>query len=165
LDIGTGSGCIAISLAKHLPKAKIFGLDVSNEALNIANQNAELNAVEVEFIKANILEQPTFKTHFDIIVSNPPYIREKEKELMKANVLMNEPHLALFVIDENPLLFYRAISKFAVNNLSKKGLLFFEINEYLGNNMIALLNDNDFGTIELKQDIFKKDRMIKGVKN
>ena len=165
LDIGTGSGCIAISLAKHLPKAKIFGLDVSNEALNIAKQNAQLNAVDVEFIEANILEQPTFKTPFDIIVSNPPYVREKEKELMKANVLMNEPHLALFVNDANPLLFYEAISEFAVNNLSKKGLLFFEINEYLGNSMIALLNNNNFGTIELKQDIFKKDRMIKGVKN
>ena len=162
LDIGTGSGCIAISLAKHIKKAKVYALDVSSEALKIAKINAQLNNVNIEFIEASILEQPIINAKFDIIVSNPPYVREKEKELMKSNVLDNEPHLALFVKDENPLLFYDAISQFAINNLSKKGLLFFEINEYLGNDMIALLNHNNFSNIELKQDIFKKDRMIKG---
>ena len=162
LDIGTGSGCIAISLAKHIKKAKVYALDVSSEALKIAKINAQLNNVNIEFIEASILEQPIINGKYDIIVSNPPYVREKEKELMKSNVLDNEPHLALFVKDENPLLFYDAISQFAINNLSKKGLLFFEINEYLGNDMIALLNHNNFSNIELKQDIFKKDRMIKG---
>lgn len=165
LDIGTGSGCIAISLAKHIKKAKVYALDVSSEALKIAKINAQLNNVNIEFIEASILEQPIINAKFDIIVSNPPYVREKEKELIKSNVLDNEPHLALFVKDENPLLFYEAISQFAVNNLSKKGVLFFEINEYLGNDMIALLNHNNFSNIQLKQDIFKKDRMIKGVLN
>lgn len=169
LDIGTGSGCIAISLAKNLPNAKVYALDVSAEALKTANQNATLNDVNVEFVEANILttghaEFVSVSHKFDIIVSNPPYVREQEKEQMKANVLENEPHLALFVKDKNPLLFYEAIAKFASSNLTKEGLLFFEINEYLGNNMIHLLNRNNFKNIELKQDIFKKDRMIKGIK-
>lgn len=169
LDIGTGSGCIAISLAKHLPKAKIFALDVSEEALHIAEQNARLNGVELEFINKDIFSISKSKLNtsfkFDIIVSNPPYVREQEKIYMKANVINNEPHLALFVKDEDPLLFYKAISEFAVHNLSKNGLLFFEINEYLGNDMISLLNNKEFKNIELKQDIFKKDRMIKGALN
>lgn len=170
LDIGTGSGCIAISLAKLLPNAKVYALDVSSEALKVAKQNAELNAVEIEFIEADILktEDGSWKTEaieFDIIVSNPPYVRELEKELMKPNVLNNEPHLALFVKDEDPLLFYRTITKFAVSKLSENGMLFFEINEFLGNNMIQLFVENNFSNIELKQDIFKKDRMIKGVNN
>jgi release factor glutamine methyltransferase len=170
LDIGTGSGCIAVSLAKYLPNAKVYALDVSKEALVIAKENADLNKVDVTFIEADILsicdaEFVSASHKFDIIVSNPPYVREKEKQHMKPNVLDNEPHLALFVKDENPLLFYNAITQFAVINLIEKGLLLFEINEYLGNDMIQLLNDNNFSNIELKQDIFKKDRMIKGVKN
>ncbi|WP_100615570.1 peptide chain release factor N(5)-glutamine methyltransferase [Confluentibacter citreus] len=163
LDIGTGSGCIAISLAANLKNAKVYALDVSKEALNIARQNAELNHVEVTFIEADILKtEGVSDLKFDIIVSNPPYVRELEKGQMKPNVLNNEPHLALFVEDENPLQFYKAITKFAVNNLKDNGMLFFEINEYLGNEMIQLLKDHNFGNIELKQDIFKKDRMIKG---
>ncbi|WP_242157673.1 peptide chain release factor N(5)-glutamine methyltransferase [Aestuariivivens sediminis] len=162
LDIGTGSGCIAISLATHLPHAKVFALDVSEEALKVAKANAKLNNVEVFFFKEDILKQEHSDLEFDIIVSNPPYVREKEMQLMKPNVLNNEPHLALFVKNEDPLLFYHAISKFAVNNLSKKGLLFFEINEYLGNEMRALLGEYGFTTIQLKQDLFKKDRMIMG---
>jgi release factor glutamine methyltransferase len=171
LDIGTGSGCIAISLAKHLPQAKVYALDISKEALKIAKQNADLNEVAVTFLEADILKPKVnwnleFKSlEFDIIVSNPPYIREQEKELMKPNVLENEPHLALFVNDENPLIFYQTITQFAIKNLRKNGMLLFEINEYLGNDMIQLLNQNNFKNIELKQDIFKKDRMIKGVKN
>ena len=168
LDIGTGSGCIAISLAKNLPNAKVYALDVSAEALKIAKQNADLNDVNVEFIEADILKtedgRQKIVAKFNIIVSNPPYIRAQEKELMKANVIDNEPHLALFVKDKNPLLFYEAITQFASNNLTNEGQLFFEINEYLGNAMIELLNDNDFRNIELKQDIFRKDRMIKGEK-
>lgn len=166
LDIGTGSGCIAIALAKNLPNAKVYALDVSKEALKIAKQNAELNHVEIEFIEADILtcrdtELVSASHKFDIIVSNPPYIRTEEKLQMKNNVLNNEPHLALFVNDENPLLFYEAISSFATHKLNPNGMLFFEINEYLGNDMIRLLNRNEFKNIELKQDMFKKDRMIK----
>jgi len=168
LDIGTGSGCIAISLAKNLPKAKVYALDVSAKALIIAKQNAKVNNVNVKFIEADILKKGDggleADVKFDIIVSNPPYVREQEKELMKANVLDNEPHLALFVKDEDPLIFYEAITKYASNNLTREGQLFFEINEYLGNAMIDLLKNNNFNNIELKQDIFKKDRMIKGIK-
>ncbi len=168
LDIGTGSGCIAISLAKNLPNAEVYALDVSAKAIKTAKRNAKLNEVILEFIEADVLNAEEVKqnidVNFDIIVSNPPYVRVKEKALMKPNVLDNEPHLALFVEDENPLLFYKAISQFATSNLNSKGQLFFEINEYLGNDMIVLLNKNDFQKIELKQDIFKKDRMIKGIK-
>ena len=169
LDIGTGSGCIAVSLAKSLPNAKVYALDVSKEALKIAMQNAELNHVAVEFIEADILNITTYGSDFknlkfDLIVSNPPYVREQEKEFMTPNVVNNEPHLALFVKDENPLQFYQAITQFALDNLNKEGVLFFEINEYLGHDMIQLLKNNNFNNIELKQDIFKKDRMIKGEK-
>ncbi|MEN3322450.1 peptide chain release factor N(5)-glutamine methyltransferase [Mariniflexile soesokkakense] len=174
LDVGTGSGCIAISLAKNLTNAKVYALDVSKEAINMAKKNAQSNNVDVEFIEADILKPETWNSvpitininrmNFDVIVSNPPYVREQEKQLMKPNVLNNEPHLALFVKDENPLLFYKAITEFSVENLAKNGELFFEINEYLGKEMIQLLVDNNFNNIELKQDIFKKDRMIKGIK-
>lgn len=166
LDIGTGSGCIAISLAKNLPNAKVYALDISEKALKMAKQNAKLNNVKVDFFQVDILNSSNLNhVKFDIIVSNPPYVRELEKQFMKPNVLDNEPHLALFVKDDNPLLFYKAITEFAVNNLSKNGLLFFEINEYLGTDMIDLLYHKNFSNIELKQDIFKKDRMIKGVLN
>ena len=169
LDIGTGSGCIAVSLAKNLPEAKIYALDVSSKAIDVAKQNAEINGVGIEFIEADILidnpsEIDSLQGKFDIIVSNPPYVREKEKQLMKPNVLQNEPHLALFVKDEKPLLFYEAITRFASKHLNSNGQLFFEINEYLGSDMIVLLNASKFEHIELKQDIFKKDRMIKGIK-
>ncbi|WP_157208756.1 peptide chain release factor N(5)-glutamine methyltransferase [Mariniflexile maritimum] len=176
LDIGTGSGCIAIALAKKWPKASVYALDVSADALKMAKQNAALNKVEVVFVEADILgmqgkipsaDEPRLKLNelkFDIIVSNPPYVRELEKQYMKPNVLNNEPHLALFVKDENPLVFYKTITEFAVRNLSKNGLLFFEINEFLAKDTIQLLVANHFSSIELKQDIFKKDRMIKGVK-
>ena len=169
LDVGTGSGCIAIALAKHLPEAKVYALDVSDEALKIAKQNADLNKVTIHCIEKDILEVETYVLdgciQFDIIVSNPPYVRNLEKEAMKANVLQHEPHLALFVDDNNPLQFYKAISEFAVNNLTKKGLLFFEINEYLGTEMKHLFEANQFKSIALKQDIFGKDRMMKGVKS
>lgn len=171
LDIGTGTGCIAVSLAKQLQKAKVYALDVSKQALATAKINATLNGVDVEFIEADILKEEADlgvglgNLKFDIIVSNPPYVREQEKKQMKSNVLDNEPHLALFVKDENPLLFYKAIIRFATHNLKQAGTLFFEINEYLGNDMIHLLHKNNYSYIELKQDIFKKDRMIKAVKN
>ena len=165
LDIGTGSGCIAVSLAKHFPKAKIYALDVSKKALETAKYNAKLNNVEITFIEADILETQSLNNlKFDIIVSNPPYVRDQEKSMMKPNVLEHEPHLALFVRDHDALQFYKAITEFSLNNLVENGALFFEINEHLGKDMIELLVSNHFSEIELKQDIFKKDRMIKGVK-
>lgn len=169
LDIGTGSGCIAISLTKSLPNAKVYALDISKKALNVAKKNAELNLVDVTFIEADILDPKTWNDDFknlifDIIVSNPPYVREQEKGLMENNVIKNEPHLALFVENNNPLQFYQAISQFAVNNLSLHGSLYFEINEYLGEQMKQLLNTFNFKKIELKQDVFGKDRMIKAIK-
>ncbi|WP_406684138.1 peptide chain release factor N(5)-glutamine methyltransferase [Seonamhaeicola sp. MEBiC1930] len=164
LDIGTGSGCIAISLAKNLPNAQVYALDVSRGALTIAKQNAELNKVKVEFIESDILSWKTKEQNlkFDTIVSNPPYVRMQEKELMKPNVLDNEPHLALFVDDNNQLLFYDTICDFAKVNLNENGKLFFEINEFLGDKMTDLLKKNNYKYIELRQDIFKKDRMVKG---
>jgi len=169
LDIGTGSGCIAVSLAKNLIHAQVYALDVSHDALEVAKRNATLNNVSVEFIEADILNLETWNTafknlKFDIIVSNPPYVRELEKAQMKSNVVNNEPHIALFVENEDPLIFYKAITKYAVDNLTTKGYLFFEINEYLGKPMTQLLKSFNFNGIELKQDIFKKDRMIKGTK-
>lgn len=160
IDIGTGSGCIAIALAKNLPHSKVVGLDVSQEALNIAKQNATLNKIDVQFIRQDILDSTTLSQKFDVIVSNPPYVRILEKQEIKKNVLDNEPHLALFVDDNNPLLFYDKITDFAKENLKPNGLLFFEINQYLGNETIALLKNKGFKNIELRKDIFENDRMI-----
>ncbi|MBC3759756.1 peptide chain release factor N(5)-glutamine methyltransferase [Hyunsoonleella sp. SJ7] len=167
LDIGTGSGCIAVSLAKNLQNAKVYALDVSEKALEVAKENADLNAVDVIFIKADILSLENrwnlgfYTLEFDIIVSNPPYVRELEKNIMKPNVLDNEPHLALFVKDQDPLLFYRAISEFSKTALNENGQLFFEINEYLGQETVALLEQKNYNNIELRKDIFGKDRMVK----
>ena len=167
LDIGTGSGCIAISLAKNLPDCKIVALDVSSEALKVAKENAKLNNVEVQFIEADILNWnlELDNLEFDVIVSNPPYVRALEKNQMRKNVLDFEPHLALFVEDEDSLLFYRKIIKLSNKILNPKGQLFFEINEYLGKETVKLLRDNGFEEIELKSDIFGKDRIIKGIKS
>ena len=166
LDIGTGSGCIPVTLAKHLPKASVFSLDISTKALEIAEANAVLNKVNVTFLEQDVLTllpQQFVETYgtFDIIVSNPPYVRNQEKIMMKANVLNYEPHLALFVDDKTPLLFYNAICNLALQALKPDGSLFFEINEYLGSSMLQLLEDKNFEKIELKKDIFGKDRMIK----
>jgi release factor glutamine methyltransferase len=164
LDIGTGSGCIAVTLAKKLPNAKLFALDVSAEALKLATINAETNEVEVEFIEADILDWDFGDLEFDIIVSNPPYVRELEKEAMSANVLNHEPHLALFVKDDDALLFYRTITAVANKILKPKGQLFFEINENLGEDTKQLLVDAGYENIELKQDVFDKNRMLKAIK-
>jgi len=169
LDIGTGSGCIAIALAKNLPNAKVYALDVSKEALKVAKQNAEINKVDINFIEASILDDTCHlafeaESNFDIIVSNPPYVRNLEKEEIKPNVLDNEPHLALFVEDDNPLLFYRAITNFAIKKLKDKGSLYFEINQYLGEETQQLLVDANFEAIELLKDLNGNDRMLKGEK-
>ncbi len=162
LDIGTGSGCIAISLANNIPNAAVFAIDVSPEALETAKKNAENNQVSVTFLEKNILETFDLEQEFDIIVSNPPYVRNLEKEEIKKNVLEYEPHLALFVADDNALVFYRKIAELAKKNLAPNGQLFFEINQYLGPEMIELLKELDFKNIELKKDIYGNDRMIYG---
>ena len=164
LDIGTGSGCIAISLAKNLPNAEVFAIDVSEKALSIAQKNAERNEVEVTFIEQNILETLDLNQEFDIIVSNPPYVRNLEKEEIKKNVLDNEPHLALFVEDNDALIFYRKIAELAQKNLPNSGQLYFEINQYLGQEMISLLEGMDFKNIELRKDIYENDRMMLGIR-
>lgn len=161
LDIGTGSGCIAISLAKNLPLANVSALDISKETLDIAKENASLNNVEVDFFQADIIELKTLPQLYDVIVSNPPYVRELEKKLMHDNVLIYEPKAALYVSDEDPLLFYKAISRLALTNLKSGGKLFFEINEYLSDEMISLLISEGFQNLELKKDIFGKFRMLK----
>jgi release factor glutamine methyltransferase len=161
LDIGTGSGCIPISLAKKLPKATIFAIDVSKEALSIAKQNASLYNVAINFLQEDILKTEILAQKFDIIVSNPPYVRALEKVAIKNNVLANEPHLALFVEDNNPLIFYDKIADLAKEHLHKNGMLYFEINEYLGKEMIALVAQKGFKDIQLKKDLFGKDRILK----
>ncbi len=165
LDIGTGSGCIAISLAKNIPNAQVYAIDVSEKALDIAKKNAMRNNVEITFSLVNILEINQMEEKFDIIVSNPPYVRHLEKKEIHKNVLDYEPHLALFVEDHDALLFYRKISELAKKNLSEGGQLYFEINQYLGEEMIALLEDYNFNDIELKKDIYGNDRMIYCVKD
>ena len=183
LDIGTGSGCIAVTLAYYLQNAQVYGLDVSKEALDMAKTNAQLNHVDVSFLKHDILNRsgagffafgepaspagresrPNEEIQkFDVIVSNPPYVRQLERDQMNPNVLDNEPHLALFVENDNPLKFYKAICEFAQEHLKKGGRLFMEINEYLGTEMMKLLSDYDFDGIVLQKDIFGKDRIIKG---
>jgi release factor glutamine methyltransferase len=160
LDIGTGSGCIAISLAKNIPNAQVFALDVSEKALATAKKNAIMNEVNVMFLHQSILETEDLEQEFDIIVSNPPYVRNLEKEEIKKNVLEYEPHLALFVEDNDALIFYKKIAKLAQKNLSVSGQLFFEINQYLGEEMLSLLRNMNFETIELRKDIYGNDRMI-----
>ena len=160
LDIGTGSGCIAISLAKHLPNAEVYALDVSPPALEIAQYNAQLNAVQLNQIETNILEWEPKDMIFDIIVSNPPYVRESEKTRMAPNVLEHEPHLALFVETNNPLVFYHNIVDLSKQILKNQGMLYFEINEYLGDETKALFSSDDFEDVQLKTDIFAKNRIL-----
>lgn len=169
VDIGTGTGCIPISLAKNLPKAKVLAVDISKEALKIAIKNAKQNEVKVEFIEQDILKQDelvkeassSLNQQFDVIVSNPPYVRELEKEEIKKNVLDNEPHLALFVDDTDALLFYREISKYAKTHLKENGVLYFEINQYLGKETVELIQSLGFSEVELRKDLSGNDRMIK----
>ena len=171
LDIGTGTGCIPISIKVNLPQANVSAIDVSEKALEVAKRNAQSNKVEINFIQANILEVedlsqlPSSIIHhpspYNIIVSNPPYVRNLEKEEIKKNVLDYEPHLALFVEDTDALLFYRKIAQLALKNLAPNGLLFFEINQYLGKETVELLENLGFKNIELKKDMYGNDRMIR----
>ncbi|WP_396153746.1 peptide chain release factor N(5)-glutamine methyltransferase [Flavobacterium sp.] len=166
LDLGTGSGCIPITLKKEIPNAQVSAIDISEKALEMARKNASDNQVEVNFIQQDILtsqhlnistSQPLL---FDIIVSNPPYVRNLEKQEIKRNVLDYEPHLALFVDDSDALLFYRKIAQLALKSLAPNGKLFFEINQYLGNETVELLEQLGFKNIELRKDFMGNDRMI-----
>lgn len=169
LDIGTGSGCIAISLARNIENAQVYAMDVSAKAIEKAKENASLNKVVVAFIEADVLklrytELVSVSHKFDIIVSNPPYVRNLEKAEIQNNVLDNEPHLALFVEDNNPLIFYKAITELAKEKLKENGQLFFEINEYLGEETKALVESLGFKNVVLIKDMFGKDRMLKANK-
>lgn len=159
LDIGTGSGAIAIALKKHLAHAKVTAIDISEGALQVASTNAKRNKAVIELIQQDILQVGDLAAYFDIIVSNPPYVREQEKQEIHPNVLEHEPALALFVPDDNPLLFYDKIATIATHNLAPQGRLFFEINQYLGDPMCQMLQQKGFYT-ELRKDLNGNDRMI-----
>jgi release factor glutamine methyltransferase len=163
LDIGTGSGCIAIALAKHLPAARVYALDISHDAITLAKQNSMNANAHVSFIHDDILSVPNRieGSPFDIIVSNPPYVRESEKQLMQSNVLDNEPHLALFVKDTDPLIFYKAIAQTAKNHLKPNGTIFCEINEAFGEETADVFKDFGFNDIEVRNDINGKERMLR----
>lgn len=161
LEIGTGSGCIAVSIAKN-SNSKITAIDNSIEALEIAKSNAILNSVKINFVLSDVFNFSETKK-YDLIVSNPPYVLESEKKLMDKNVLDYEPHNALFVSDNDPLVYYKEIAKIATNNLNKNGLLFFEINEKYSKQIIELLSNLNFVDIELKKDINGRNRIIKSV--
>ena len=166
LDIGTGTGCIAISIAKAFPNASVFGLDKSQEAIETARLNGIMNHVEVDFINMDILKSEYWKKlpRVDLIVSNPPYVPEADKDAMHKNVLDFEPHLALFVKDHDPLLFYNTISDIGLKYLEKGGRLYFEIYENYGPDIIDMLAAKGYTQTELRQDIHGKDRMIRAVR-
>jgi release factor glutamine methyltransferase len=165
LDIGTGSGCIAISLALCLPGAVVSAVDVSPSALEVAQENARLLGADVQFFETDILEEfPVALSLLDVIVSNPPYVRELEKSLMKPNVMEWEPHTALFVEDADPLLFYRRIAQLAEKLLKEGGWLYFEINEAYGKQVADLLEQKGFMEVKTLKDLQKKDRMVQAKK-
>ncbi len=171
LDIGTGSGCIACTLAAELPNAEVMAWDISDDALRIAAENAKRTNVQVSFEKVDILNTPLLYREglgvgLDLIVSNPPYICNKERETMERNVLEHEPELALFVPDDDPLLFYRAIARYAAKALNPSGALYFEINPLYVNEMLQMLSDEGFSHTEVRNDQFGKQRFTKSqIKN
>jgi release factor glutamine methyltransferase len=165
LDIGTGSGCIAVTLASLLPKAEVHALDKSKEAIKTASENATINKVKIEFHQIDILNAKGIEfPSFDIIVSNPPYVMEKERKEMKQNVLQFEPSMALFVPDENPLLFYQSILDFSTSHLNEGGACYFEINEKLGNELQQHMKEQGWKNVEILKDLNGKDRFIKGIR-
>jgi len=163
IDLGTGSGCIAITLAKHLPNANVSAVDVSEQALQTAKSNALKNEVSVDFYLGDMQDEVFMSQFpkFDIIVSNPPYVCHSEKNEMRQNVLHYEPHLALFVEDTNPLQFYRAIARFASEHLAENGTVYCEINETLGEETKLLFESFGFSKCEVRKDLFGKDRIVK----
>lgn len=163
LDIGTGSGCIAITLQLDMPESKVTAWDISADALDVARENAQLLGANVNFVRQDALNAKP-EGEWDVIVSNPPYICEKEKKDMAVNVLEHEPHTALFVPDTDPLLFYRAITRLAVQTLSKGGRLYFEINPIYADDTCRMMRAEGMTAVELRSDMFGKQRMAKGVK-
>lgn len=163
LDIGTGSGCIAITLQLDMPESKVTAWDISADALDVARENAQQLGANVNFVKLDALNAKP-EGEWDVIVSNPPYICEKEKKDMAVNVLEHEPHTALFVPDADPLLFYRAITRLAVQTLSKGGRLYFEINPIYADDTCRMMQAEGMTAVELRSDMFGKQRMAKGVK-
>lgn len=162
LDIGTGSGCIAIALAKYLPQAEVSAIDISKDALAVAKQNAIKNKVSVLLKKADVRAMDSSDENYDIIVSNPPYVLEKEKASMQDHVKNSEPSLALFVPDAQPLLYYKYLAKVAQKALKEGGVLYLEINEVFGKEVSDLLKEHSFTNIEIRQDLHGKDRFVKG---
>ena len=161
-DVGTGSGCIALALKKQMDNASILAVDISEKAIQTAEINSNLNRLDVEFFQTDILNWEKYEWDcFDLIVSNPPYVREMEKVKMQPNVLNFEPQMALFVPDDDPLIFYRKIASFAKKYLQKNGWLYFEINENLGREMTLLMQNLGFRKTEVKKDINGKDRMLR----
>lgn len=165
LDIGTGSGCIPIALKKKLSESLVYALDISEESLKIAEKNAVDNSLKVEFLQVNILDFASYKSwpKFDVIVSNPPYIRQNESASMQRNILQYEPHIALFVPNNDPLVFYKSIADFALQYLKPGGKLYFEINEMLGEEVVALLAAKNFSSIKIKKDLQEKNRMVSAI--
>lgn len=164
LDIGTGSGCIAVTLATEIPEAKVTAWDISAEALNIARKNAQRHHVNVQFEQVDILngQLSTVNSQLSIIVSNPPYICRQEAKAMEQNVLDYEPHTALFVPDDDPLLFYRAIADYGLTALKEDGWLYFEINPLYADELATLLSKMSYHDIEIKKDMFNKLRFVRG---
>jgi len=165
LDVGTGSGCIAVALKKNLPDAEITAIDVSNEAIDVAKENAEQHKVEINIKQVDILNTKDWDSFdkFDLIVSNPPYVTESERSKLHKNVIAYEPHTALFVSDNDPLIFYKAIIEFSKSYLAPEGRVYFEINEKHAQEIKELCSMNGFGEVEVKQDMNGKDRMVKAI--
>jgi release factor glutamine methyltransferase len=166
-DVGTGSGCIPISLKKNIPNAKVITCDISQKSLEVAKENAKLNQVEVDFIHQNFLEfqKPDQFPMLDVLVSNPPYVTDSEKTRMQKNVLDHEPTTALFVPDHDPLKFYKALVEFSNSYLKEEGLIFWEINECFGKECVLLLKENGYLNVELRKDLSGKYRMVKATKS
>ena len=164
LDIGTGSGCIPVSLAHRLPLSTVHAWDVSPEALEVARRNAIRNGVTVHFLQVDALQESWPSLNIDVLVSNPPYITEKERTDMERNVLDWEPELALFVPDNDPLLFYRHIARIGLDLLSPSGTLYYEINRAYGAETVSLLQQLGYHSVELRKDLSGNDRMVKAVK-
>jgi len=167
LDVGTGSGCIAVSLKKKKPEWEIWAVDLSTDALEVAKQNARSLAAEINFVQIDMLNEKSRADLpvFDMIISNPPYIPLKDKAEMRENVLLHEPHLALFVSNDDPLIFYKEIIRFANTHLKHAGSLFFEIHDQLAEQVVSLLSANNYDQIFLKKDMQDRDRMISAIKS
>lgn len=165
LDVGTGSGCIAIALSRHLPESSVTALDISQPAIELARINSIANNAVVDFNNMDILNEDNWKRlkYYDIIVSNPPYVLESEKAEMHINVLNHEPHLALFVSNEDPLIFYKKIAEMGTRHLTKGGRIYFEINEKMGSEVRKILKQKGYTSTRLKKDIHGKERFIKAV--